>query len=58
MSEKHWIHTGCWTPYKTSEECVQAAKRYAKRYDLESVSIYAATYAVKTPVPEYEVVTL
>ena len=58
MSEKHWIYEGSWTPFKTADGATDAAKRYARRFDKEQVTIYAAVYAVKTPVPEYEVVTL
>ena len=46
------------TNFATEEEAVEAAKRYAKKYALETATVYKAVAQVKTPTPDYEVVKL
>lgn len=44
--------------HETFEAAVEAAKRYAKVHDYDTVNVYQLVAQVVTPVPEYEVKTV
>lgn len=57
---KHWIIEGRINQpyYETLDAATDAAKRYAKKHQLDTVTIYEAVSYVQTPTPEYTVTQL